>query len=67
MKLSGDEFYDDDVTSGLADDRQCVVCDAPLDWNDRNPCDDCTNLGTCVDDICHGLGYCMHRSDSWIP
>ena len=62
------DLFDDEVWDELDDEPiRCEVCDAELDYNDRNPCDDCTGLRHCVDDICHGLGYCMHDPDAWQP
>lgn len=66
--MSGDEFYDDDVTSGLFDNRiVCVACEGPLDDNDHSGtvCDDCSGLAHCVDDMCFGQGWCMHVKDAW--
>lgn len=48
-------------------DRECVVCSALLDFDDRNPCDECTGLDGCPDDMCHGQGYCMHKVGAWRP
>lgn len=49
------------------DDVRCSVCGAELDFGDRDPCDDCTGLRRCVDDICHGSGYCIHDPEAFIP
>ena len=46
---------------------RCSVCDAEAMFDDRDPCDDCTGLRGCIDDICHGLGYCMHDPDAYRP
>ena len=54
------DLLDDDTWDDLDDERRCVVCDASLDFNDRNPCDDCTGLRRCIDDMCQGSGYCLH-------
>jgi hypothetical protein len=61
---AGDDFYDDDVTSGF--DR-CVACDGKLGDNDHSGtvCDECSGLAHCVDDICYGQGWCMHVKDAW--
>lgn len=48
-------------------DTRCDVCLGPLDLNEGPVCDECTGLAHCPDDICHGIGYCMHRADSWRP
>ncbi len=62
MIYAGDEIYGDDITSGFDDDepRRCRLCDGELGPNDFDLCRDCTGLRGCPDDICHGLGYCMH-------
>ena len=66
MMYAGDEFYGDDVTSGIA---RCVACDIPIGEHEHSDtvCDDCSGLARCVDDICHGQGYCMHKKDAWRP
>lgn len=63
---AGDEFYDDDVTSGIFDEGKCVACDGPLDDNDHSGsvCDECSGLAHC-DDMCFGQGWCMHVKDAW--
>lgn len=48
-----DEWEDDDA-------RYCEDCGAELDTNEPSPCDHCTRLSACIDDMCHGLGHCMH-------
>lgn len=67
--MSGQEILEDEAWADDSDEggERCMACDAELDLNDRNPCDDCTGLRGCADDICHGIGYCMHDSNAWIP
>ena len=57
------EFDEDDA------EPSCDVCDGPLESPEAGQivCDDCTGLAHCVDDICYGLGYCMHYAGAWIP
>lgn len=63
---AGDEFYDDDVTSGIKEDR-CEACDELLTDNDHSTtvCDDCSGLAHCCDDMCYGQGWCMHVKGAW--
>ncbi len=48
--------YDD----GEDEERPCDLCGGDLDLNEFHVCRDCSGLARCPDDICHGLGYCMH-------
>jgi hypothetical protein len=61
------DLLDDDAWDDLDEGLHCDVCGAPVEFGERNPCDDCTGLRGCPDDMCHGLGYCMHKPDAWIP
>jgi hypothetical protein len=47
-----DEFDEPDV---------CLDCGVVLDVGEGPICDGCTGLRGCVDDMCHGQGWCMHR------
>ena len=59
---AGDEFYDDDVTSGDDGPDRCVACDGPLpDLDIGAVCDECSGLAHCVDDICWGAGLVHAR------
>jgi hypothetical protein len=66
MMYAGDEVYDDDVTS---DGPRCIACDGLIEDGDHSDsvCDECSGLVHCIDDICHGQGYCMHVKDAWRP
>jgi hypothetical protein len=45
---------------------RCEWCDKPGAFEEFSfgrgvpECDDCSGLRRCMDDICHGMGYCMH-------
>ena len=46
---------------------RCRICDQLLRENEPYTCDDCTGLRHCIDDMCHGLGYCMHDPEAIQP
>jgi len=61
------DLLDDEAWDDLDEGPVCNVCGYPVEHDDRNPCDDCTGLRRCIDDMCRGAGYCLHEPGAFQP